>query len=245
MTDQPEPIRIAMWSGPRNISTAMMRSFENRGDTAVWDEPFYAAYLNTTGLDHPMRDKVIADGETDWRKVIDRVIGPIPNGKSVYYEKHMTHHMIPGVERSWLSQVTNCFLIRRPENVLASYSVKRQDVTLTDIGFVEQAELFKQVSDNLGAPPPVVDAADILAHPKSVLTRLCDALGIAFTEKMLEWPAGRRDSDGVWASHWYGAVETSNAFGSPKADVTDLPTNLAAIADAARPYYEDLYAHRL
>ncbi|MBZ0217553.1 MAG: hypothetical protein K8F25_13425 [Fimbriimonadaceae bacterium] len=245
MTDQFREIRLAMWSGPRNISTAMMRSFENRGDTAVWDEPFYAAYLKETGLDHPMRDEVIAAGETDWQKVIDRVTGPIPGGKRVFYEKHMTQHMIPGVDRSWLSRVTNCFLIRRPENVLASYSVKRQDVALTDIGFVEQAELFKQVSDALGAPPPVIDAADVLNDPKGLLTRLCGAIGLAFTDKMLHWPAGRRANDGVWAPHWYAAVEKSTGFAPAGADINALPANLAAIADAARPYYEELYAHRL
>ena len=245
MNDLPGKTRIAMWSGPRNISTAMMRSFENRGDTAVWDEPFYAAYLNTTGREHPLRYQVIAAGETDWRLVVDAVIGPIPDKKQIFYQKHMTHHMIPGVDRSWLAQVTNCFLIRRPENVLASYTAKHADVTLTDIGFVQQAELFKQVSDALGAPPPVIDAADVLIDPKGTLTRLCAALGITFRENMLSWPAGLRNSDGVWAAHWYGAVEKSTAFAPPNPDIRDLPPELTSIADAARPHYEELSAHRL
>jgi len=245
MTNADTPRRIAMWSGPRNISTAMMRSFENRGDTAVWDEPFYAAYLDTTGLHHPMRAAVIAAGETDWRKVIDTLTGPVPGGKAVFYQKHMTQHMIPGVDRSWLARVTNCFLIRRPENVLASYAAKRQEVRLEDIGFVQQAELFKQVSDAQGAAPAVVDAHDVQGHPEAILQRLCAAVGLSFSENMLHWPPGLRDSDGIWASHWYGAVETSTGFAPPRPDIAALPANLTAIAEAARPHYEELYAHRL
>ncbi len=245
MTDSPPEINIAMWSGPRNISTAMMRSFENRGDTFVWDEPFYAAYLKTTELAHPLREEVVAAGETNWQKVIKAVTGSTPEAKPVFYQKHMTHHMIPGVDRRWLSLVTNCFLIRRPENVLASYSAKREEVTLADIGFVQQVELFRQVSDELGAPPPVIDAVDILMSPKTSLERLCNALGLDFNEKMLHWPAGPRASDGVWAKHWYGTVEKSTGFALPNPDIKDLPSDLAAIADAARPFYEELSAYRL
>ena len=239
------PIRIAMWSGPRNISTAMMRSFENRPDTAVWDEPFYAAYLKATELDHPMRAEVIAAGETDPDRVAAAILGPVPGDALIYYQKHMSHHMLPSFSRDWIHRIINCFLIRKPDNVVASYAAKRQDVELPDIGFVQQAEIFDEVADRLGNAPPVLDARDVLEQPDRCLRALCTVCGITFMEEMLRWPPGQRDSDGAWAPHWYGSVEQSTGFGAPNPDVTDLPANLARIADAARPYYQKLAQHRL
>ncbi|MBK5948308.1 sulfotransferase family protein [Rhodobium orientis] len=240
-------MRIAMWSGPRNISTAMMRSFENRPDTAVVDEPFYAAYLQMTGIDHPMTPEIIEAGETDWTKVVEFLLGPVPGSCPVFYQKQMTHHMIEGVGRDWLDDVVNVFLIRRPENVLASYSAKREEVTLRDIGFQEQADIFDEVADRLGKAPPVIDAADVLADPRAALTRLCEVVGIPFSENMLTWPAGRRASDGVWAPHWYGAVEKSTGFSPPSKAVAyeELSEDLKPICDDARPLYEKLARHRI
>jgi hypothetical protein len=241
------PVRIAMWSGPRNISTAMMRAFENRADTVVVDEPFYAAWLAATGIGHPMRDEIIASGETDSRLVADWLVGPIPDGESVFYQKHMTHHMIPEFGREWLAGVTSAFLIRRPEDVVASYADRRGQVTLDDIGVVEQAEIFDRVADRLGHAPPVVDAADVLADPRGILTALCAAVGIPFDAAMLSWPAGRRDSDGVWAAHWYASVEKSTGFAAPKppVDVDSLDPEQRAVAEAARRFYDRLAPHRL
>lgn len=242
-----DPMLIAMWSGPRNISTAMMRSFENRTDCAVWDEPFYAAYLNTTGLDHPMREEIITAGITDWDQTRAQVLGPAPNGAAIFYQKHMSHHMLPGVDRDWVMQARNCFLIRRPENVLASYAAKREYVTLRDIGFVEQAEIFEMVANRLGTPPPVVDANDILSAPDSIMPKLCDALGIPFDEAMMSWPAGRRNSDGVWAAHWYNSVEKSTGFTPPRTNTkrSELPAHLGEIAEQATPSYEALSKYRI
>ena len=189
--------RIAMWSGPRNISTAMMRSFGARADAIVVDEPFYAAYLDRTGLEHPMRAEIIADGETDADKVAAWLSGPLPEGKSVFYQKHMTHHMIPSMPRGWIDKVENAFLIREPERVLASYVVKRESVELTDIGFVAQAEIFGQVADRLGKAPPVIAASDVRANPRSTLAQLCERLGIAFDDAMLSWKPGIHESDGI------------------------------------------------
>jgi Sulfotransferase domain len=243
---QEPPIRIAMWSGPRNISTAMMRSFGARADTAVIDEPFYAAYLAQTGLVHPMRQEVIAAQPNDWRDVVTALLGRVPGDKPVCYQKHMTHHMIPAFGREWLAQVRNAFLIRDPAAVLASYVVKRGEVTLADIGIVQQRELFDQEAERLGRAPPTVEGSDILANPARVLARLCAALGIAYTDAMLHWAAGRRDSDGVWAPSWYDAVERSTGFAPPASrPAVTLDSELQRIADAARPHYESLAKHKL
>ena len=237
----PTPLRIAMWSGPRNISTAMMRAFENRGDTSVVDEPFYASYLASTGLNHPMREAVLLSQPTDWREVVARLLGSAPNGAPIYYQKHMTHHMLPGVGTEWMAACCNVFLIRRPDEVIASFSAKHSEITLGDIGVVRQAELFEMEADRLGHAPIVIDAADVSAAAESTLRALCAALGIAFSDKMLRWPKGRRASDGVWAPAWYDKVEQSTGFES-RAMVrpVSLRSELASLADAARPYFEKL-----
>ena len=225
----------------------MMRAFENRPDTAVVDEPFYAAYLAATGLDHPMRDAVLAAQPTDWRVVVEGLMGPVPESRPVFYQKHMTHHMLADFGLDWMRGCKNAFLIRPPEQVLASYTVKRAEVSLADIGFVRQAELFDREADRLGAAPPVIEAADVLTNPRAALTALCAALGIEFSESMLNWPAGPRPTDGVWAPAWYDAVERSTRFEAPRrvAGLADLDGPTRIIAEAARPYYERLAIHRL
>lgn len=242
--------RIAMWSGPRNISTAMMRAFENRADTIVWDEPFYAAELAATGRAHPMRDEVVAAGPVDAAAVVARLLGPLGDplkpAARVFYQKHMTHHMLPAFPRDWVAHVTSAFLIREPERVLASYARTWDEVSLEAIGVPQQLEIFERVADRLGAAPPVIEAADVLANPTDTLAALCHACGAAFSETMLAWPAGRRASDGVWAPAWYGAVERSTGFAPP--DPRPLPQldgPLAKIAEAARPAYERLRKYRI
>jgi hypothetical protein len=237
-------IRIAMWSGPRNISTAMMRSFESRTDCAVVDEPFYAAYLAMTGLEHPMRDEVLASQATDWRDVAEALVTEAP--APVFYQKHMTHHMLPEFGIEWMADCRNAFLIRDPSRVVASYVRTRAEVTLADIGVVRQHELFEREADRLGRAPPVVEGAEVLADPRGTLSALCQALGINFDEAMLAWPVGRRASDGVWAPAWYAAVERSTRFEPPEADgPLVLPDALRRIADEARPHYEALARWRL
>ena len=247
MSDAPKPVRIAMWSGPRNISTAMMRAFENRGDCAVSDEPFYGAYLLATGLDHPMRDDIIASQPRDWRAVADDLLGPVPGGKPIWYQKHMTHHMVAGFGRDWSEACVNVFLIRAPEPVLASYALKRKNFALEEIGLPAQVELFNRAADRLGRAPPVVEGQDVLADPRGMLRALCRACAIVFSEKMLAWPRGKRASDGVWAPVWYEAVENSEGFAPPRREARfeDLPDALKPIAEAARPLYEALARHRL
>ena len=241
-----EPLRIAMWSGPRNISTAMMRSFENRPDTEVVDEPFYAAYLARTGLDHPMRDAVLASQPTDWRTVVDSLTGAAPLGAPVFYQKHMTHHMLPEFDLAWSAACRNVFLIRHPARVLASYVEKREAAELADIGVVRQQDLFEREADRLGHAPPVIDSADVLRAPGPALAVLCAAIGLPFREEMLAWPAGRRASDGVWAPAWYDQVERSTGFQPrPEGPLPDLPDALRRVADAAEPHYAALARWRL
>ena len=240
------PLRIAMWSGPRNISTAMMRSFGNRPDTSVIDEPFYAAYLAATGIEHPFRAETLANYPNDWRDVLPVILGPAPEGRPIFYQKHMAHHMLPGFGRDWIAKCRNAFLIRPPEDVLASYVEKREEVALEDIGFVQQSELFEREADRLGGAPPVIDGNDVLSDPRGTLSRLCGALAIPFSERMLRWPAGKRESDGVWAPAWYDTVERSTGFTLRRAQPKPLlRDDLRAMADVARPYYEQLAKHTL
>ena len=243
-----EPIRVAMWSGPRNISSAMMRSFGARPDTAVIDEPFYAAYLAVSGSAHPMRAEVLASQANDWREVVTRLLGPVPGGRAIWYQKHMTHHMVASIGRNWTHGVRNAFLIRDPQAVLNSYARIRErgEPTLADIGIVQQRELFEREADRLGTAPPVIDGADVLANPPRMLARLCAELDIPYTDAMLRWPSGRRDTDGVWAPAWYQSVERSTGFMPPSSpDAAVLPDRLRRIADEAHTHYAALAAHRL
>ena len=241
------PVRIAMWSGPRNISTAMMRSFGERPDCAVSDEPFYAAYLAATGLIHPQRDDILASQPRDAADVVAEVTGPVPRGRALWYQKHMTHHMLSGFDRGWIDRCANAFLIRAPEAVLPSYVEKRAEVTLEEIGLPQQVELFDRVADRLGRAPPVIESRDVLSDPRGALSALCRGLGIAFDEAMLSWPPGRRATDGVWAPSWYDGVERSTGFAAPKPEraFDDLPDRLKPLAEAGRPLYERLARHRL
>ncbi len=239
------PLRIAMWSGPRNISTAMMRAWENREDCVVSDEPLYAHYLAATGADHPGRDEVIAAGETDWRKVVADLLGPVPEGKPIWYQKHMCHHLLPGMGRDWIMDLSNVLLIRDPAEVVASYLRARGTVSAEEIGLPQQAELFDRLSAHLGQPPPVIDAGDFLADPEGHLRKLCALLGIEFTPRMLQWPAGPRASDGIWAAHWYHAVWQSTGFEKPRREPCELDRSASSVVAECRDIYQRLRAVRL
>jgi len=223
-----------MWSGPRNISTAMMRSFGARPDTIVVDEPLYAHYLAKTGLDHPGRDHVLASQPQDWRPVAATLTAPLPDGVDVFYQKHMTHHLLPDIGREWLASLTHAYLIRDPAHVVASYARVRGTPTLEDLGYPQQISLFREF------PGPVIDAADVLRDPHTVLTSLCEALGIAWDERMLHWEPGPRDTDGVWAPHWYASVESSTGFAPYDPKPAQVPEHLQFLVDAAQPFYDEM-----
>jgi hypothetical protein len=234
-----------MWSGPRNLSTAMMRSFDSRADTYVSDEPFYGAFLKDTGADHPMREDVIVSMDTDWRSVMHSLRGDPPDGSPIWYQKHMWHHMTGPIGYGDFEGFTHAFLIREPERMIASYLRKRESAEFEGFGMDRQAEFFDREADRLGHAPPVIDAHDVLTDPPDVLSKLCDALGIPWDMAMLSWLPGRRETDGVWAKHWYGAVEASTGFGPPETDHVDLPEDAQRLADRCRPYYDHLAAHRI
>lgn len=233
-----------MWSGPRNLSTAMMYSFGARPDCAVVDEPFYAAYLAATGIDHPMGDAIMASQSTDPAQVADAMTGPTPGGHPHWYQKHMTHHMIDGVPRDWMADVTNVFLIRHPARVVASYAKKREAPSLDDLGFRQQAELFEFVL-GLGQTPVVIDSSDVRANPDKALKSLCDAIDLPWNPAMLSWPSGGHADDGIWAAHWYGAVHRSTGFDGAEGDLPDLNAQYADLAEQAKPFYDAMFGHRL
>ena len=239
------PLRIAMWSGPRNISTAMMRAWENRSDCAVSDEPLYAHYLLATGASHPGRAEVIAAGETDWRKVVVQLQGPVPEGKAIWYQKHMCHHLLPGMDWQWINALSNILLIRDPVEVVASYLRTRDTVTAADIGLPQQAALFAYLTAQNGQAAPVIDASDFLQAPEAHLRAICNYFQINFSERMLHWPPGARASDGIWAPHWYHAVWQSTGFEKASRMQEKLQPAGAKVAAECQEFYQLLRAHRL
>lgn len=234
-----ETQRIAMWSGPRNLSTALMRSFENRDDCSVVDEPLYSAYLSATGLDHPARERIIASQPSDAAVVLAAMTrGPVDT--PLQYQKHMTHHLLPQYDRAPLALLDHAFLVRDPARVLVSYAKVRYEPTLEDLGLPQQVEIFESFGG------PVIDAADVLADPRGTLSSLCLALQIDFDEAMLSWPAGPRDTDGVWAPHWYAGVEASTGFAPHSPGAADpVPDRLEPLLARCQQYYDALAPYRL
>jgi hypothetical protein len=238
-------IRIAMWSGPRNLSTAMMRSFGSRTDTFVSDEPFYGCFLRTTAADHPMRDETIASMDCNWSSVMETLREDAPDGSPIWYQKHMWHHMAGPIGYADFEGFRHAFLIREPERMIASYLRKREAAAFEDFGLERQAEFFEREAQRLGRAPPVIDANDVLENPGGILSKLCGALGISWDPAMLHWAPGRRDTDGVWAAHWYNAVERSTGFGPPETGKVQLPAEAQRLAERCRRYYDRLAVHRL
>lgn len=239
------PFRIALWSGPRTISTALMRSWESRDDTFVCDEPLYAHYLAAMDIDHPGREEIIARAETDWHNVVAALTGPIPEGKSIFYQKHMAHHLLPGVVGDWLDALHHAFLIRNPEELLISLSKVTADPRLEDTGLPQQLGLFERIGSRRGEIPPIIDARDVLDHPRRLLRRLCHALGVEFTDAMLSWRAGPRATDGIWARYWYANVVASTGFKPYEPPTSPLAAHLRPLERECRRYYDEMYRHRL
>ena len=236
---------IAMWSGPRTISTAMMRAWESRGDCVVTDEPLYAHYLDHTQIQHPGFEEVVRSQSTSWQEVTQSLCGPIPGQQPFWYQKHMTHHLLDHIDRAWMSHLRHCFLIRHPREVLASYARRRESVTVEDLGFQQQAEIFQFVRDELGQIPLVVDSRELLQQPSVVLRKLCSALGIPFMESMLHWESGLRATDGVWAKHWYDSVVQTTGFEPYRERLFEYPDEYEPFVQEAMPYYQTLFTERV
>ncbi len=237
-------VRVAMWSGPRNISTAMMRSWENRPDTVVVDEPLYAAYLAATGIEHPGRAEVLASQPNDYADAVAALDVPLPAGRRVHYAKHMSHHVPGGMDLAWTLRFRNVLLVRDPREVVASYVRSREACEPADIGLLQQERLAR-FWDDAGLEVPVLDAGDVLRAPEAHLRWLCDWLGLDLTDRMLSWPPGPRPTDGVWAPHWYDAVLDSTGFEPWRPRDVRLSEHDAAVAEACRPAYELLHARRV
>jgi hypothetical protein len=223
----------------------MMRAWGNRPDTVVCDEPLYAHYLMKTRAPHPGIDEVIAHHETDWRKVVAWLTGPVPEGRTIFYQKHMTHHLLPGIDRAWMLQLDNVFLIREPREVITSLAAVTPNPSIEDTGYPQQDEIFGWLRDRTGKTPLVVDARDVLENPRRILSSLCDALHIEFTEVMLSWPAGPRATDGIWGKHWYEAVWQTTSFQPYKPKNRPVPPHLAGLLDEAHGLYRRLYQYRI
>ncbi len=237
-------MRLAMWSGPRNLSTALMYSFGNRADFHVVDEPFYGPYLRLTGLEHPMGDAIKQSRPESAEEVAQSLLGPIPGGKPHVYHKHMVQHMIDGIPRGFMADCVNVFLIRHPARVVASFTKGWEAATAEDMGFRQQAELYDEMRA-AGQSPVVIDSADIRRDPEVMLRRLCAAIGLSFDPAMLAWPAGGHAQDGVWAAHWYGSVHRSTGFAGAEGPLPELSGEAAQVVDEALPLYERLRAEAL
>ena len=238
-------IRIAMWSGPRNISTAMMRSWGSRSDTFVIDEPYYAYYLSQNDLDHPGRDEDLKEGELDVKKISNGLVNDFNGNCSIYYQKHITHHLLDSIDRDWMKSVVNCFLIRDPKDMIISYSRVHPDLTMHLLGLEEQNEIFEHVKDITGEIPPIIDAKDVLMNPRDILGKLCSKIGIIFSEEMLTWSRGSRETDGNWGKYWYKNVVNSTGFNQYKPKTEAVPAKYQNLYEECLSLYNNLHNLRI
>lgn len=236
-------LRVNSWSGPRNISTALMRSFSQRRDTHVIDEPLYGHYLKLTDTAHPGHQELLAELETDAATAIrDVILGP--SERPVLFLKQMVHHLTPDVDLGFLSKCVNVLLIRDPGEVIASLVHQLPDPTLRDVGLERQVELWAELQ-RLGQDPPVLDARLLLLDPEGVLATLCERIDISWDPAMLSWPAGVRPEDGPWGTYWYANVWRSTGFAPYEAKQVDVPDHCRDLLAECRKYYEQLLEHAI
>ncbi|MEM6364419.1 MAG: HAD family hydrolase [Planctomycetota bacterium] len=237
-------IRIAMWSGPRNISTALMRSFGNRSDAFVSDEPFYGHYLARTKLPHPGREAILASQPIDWKEALQRMTGEPDEVARIWYQKHMAHHLPESFDDFPVDSFRHAFLIRDPTQMLASLANVIDDPTVDQTGLPQQVELFRQLNRTGAETPPVLDADDVITHPEWALRFLCERLSIPFEPSMLSWPAGPRRTDGVWGRYWYKNVNESTGFSKSRSIYPEFSARLAKVLKQCEPLYQELSQHR-
>jgi len=233
----PACLRISVWSGPRNVSTALMYAFGQRRDTQAIDEPFYGHYLRVTGADHPGAVEVMRAMECQAEKVIETIIlGPC--GRPVLFLKNMAHHLVE-MEWDFLDRLVNVLLIREPKEMLPSLAQNLARPTLRDTAYKTQVELLERLVER-GQPPPVLEARELLLNPRSVLQQLCRQIGLSFDEAMLHWPAGPKPEDGVWARYWYESVHESTGFLPYRPKRDPFPESLRPLLEECQPYYDRL-----
>lgn len=233
---------IQLWSGPRNISTALMYSFAQRADMAVLDEPLYAYYLQETGIDHPGRAEILARHEADGEAVIDQMLHG-KRSKPYLFCKQMGHHLV-NLSTDWLEKCENIFLIRHPGEVINSFSKVIPNPALRDIGIAHQWELFQELQ-NRGHRPLVLEGNEILKNPEKILSAACEQLGIGFDPSMLSWEAGARPEDGAWAKYWYSNVHRSTGFAAYVPKTQEVRPDLVPLLEKAMPAYEALLVHAI
>jgi len=236
---------IAMWSGPRNVSTALMRSFENRSDCFVSDEPLYSYFLHKTGHKHPLKDKIIKSGIVDYNEIVKYITGPIPSSKQIWYQKHMAHHILPKLDTDWIKNMKNCILVRHPSDVILSYLKKNEINSIQQLGYLQQINIYEILSKEIGTPPIIIDAQDLLQEPRKMLIKICEKLRIKFDEKMLSWPKGPRKTDGIWGQHWYKQVEFSTGFKPYVKTNRIIPYEYEVLHYECMKYYDFLYQNRI
>ena len=238
-----------MWSGPRNISTAMMRSWGSRADCVVSDEPLYAHYLSTLEQSkrqtHPVFDEVMRSQSTDWREVAKYLTGPVPNNKPVWYQKHMAHHLSDGMDWDWIGQLTNCFLIRDPASMITSFIKVIDNPSPSDLGLPQLVALFDWVRLQTGTIPVVLDSRDVLMNPSVALSAMGDRIGVEFDESMLSWEPGPRSTDGVWGPSWYSSVYQSTGFAPYAPKDEEVPSRLRSVLDECNAMYDVLAQHKV
>ena len=232
--------RIACWSGPRNISTALMRSWSSRNDTYVSDEPFYAHYLKEKDLKHPMYKDIIDYYPTDYNQIVKNLTSEIPHGKKIWYQKHMAHHLIDSNNINWIKDFDNCILIRHPKDVINSYIKKNALKHINELGYPQQYEIIRYLN-NIGKKFIVIDSNILLKSPKKILSNWCKRIDLKFDKSMLKWTKGNHPQDGIWWKHWYNNVITTTHFQKFPSNVNRLDEKYKSIYDEALDYYNKLY----
>ena len=230
---------VACWSGPRNISTALMRSWSSRKDTFVTDEPFYAYYLKETQNNHPMRENIINNYYSNYDEVVDYLIGKVPNQKKIWYQKHMAHHLIDLSKIDWIKKCENCILLRHPKEVINSYTSKNKLNSVTELGYPQQFEIVKFLKKS-NHRFKIIDSADLLVTPKAVLFDWCESINIKFDQSMLKWEKGSHPNDGIWWKHWYDNVINTSGFQKYQKKDISIENKYDSIYTKSMEYYNYL-----
>ena len=233
-------MRIACWSGPRNISTALMRSWSSRNDSFVSDEPFYAYYLKEQQLKHPMYKEIIKYYPNTYDDVVTSLTSEIPNDKERWYQKHMAHHLIDLNNISWIKNFENCILIRHPKDVINSYIKKNTLNHVDELGYPQQYKIMRYL-DSVGKNFIVIDSNILLNNPEKILSQWCSSMNLEFDISMLRWEKGNHPQDGIWWKHWYDNVITTTHFQKFSSNKYELNKKYKSIYDEALDYYNKLY----